>query len=116
MNLIGPLDGFGTCLRQAQVTHLALLNQAFHGPHSVLDGHGRIDPVQGVQIDDIHTQALERTLAGNRHVPRVSPGVPSVATASQGQVAEFGTDEGLLAPTDQCPTQQAFVGTIAVGI
>ena len=60
---VGPADGRRRRLRQPQVADLPLPDQLRHGPHGLLDGDVRIDAVLVVEVDVVHAQALEGTVA-----------------------------------------------------
>ena len=53
MGLVGAADGVGAGLAQAEVAHLALLDQPRHGADRVLDRHVGIDAVEVIEIDDL---------------------------------------------------------------
>jgi hypothetical protein len=57
-----PADRPSGGLRHAEVLHLAGLDEFLDRARDILDGHQRIDPVLVVQIDDLHTQPLQRAV------------------------------------------------------
>src|SRR5450830_506401 len=59
---MGPANRLGPGLGQAEVAHLALGDQLFHGAGHVLHRHLGIDPVLVEQVNAVGTQVLERVL------------------------------------------------------
>jgi len=51
----GALQVLDAGLRQAQVTHLALVNQFGQRADGLLDRDGRVDPVQVIQVEVLDT-------------------------------------------------------------
>src|SRR6266567_8343888 len=50
------------CLRQAEVLHLALLNQVFHRSSYVLNRHVRINAMLIEKVDHVGSEALQRSI------------------------------------------------------
>ena len=79
--------------------HLALLNQFFHRPRHVFDGHVQVNPMLIEQINDTHLEPLERAFDGLLDVR----GLTVQARRTRSPIAatqvepEFGGDHHLLA-------------------
>ena len=59
---MGAADRLHARFGQAEVLHLALLDQLLHRARDVFDRHVRVDPVLVEEIDDVDPQPLERAL------------------------------------------------------
>ena len=112
---MGAAQNVGLGLRQAEMAHLALLDQPRHRAHRVLHRHLGIDPVQVIEVDDVGAEPFQAALAGHRHVVR--PGVGAAALALRpADVAELAADEGVVPPPLQCLRQQFLVMAVAIGV
>jgi len=49
----------GPALAQAQVAHLAFADQVGHGADRLLDGRGRVNALQVVEIDALDAEAFQ---------------------------------------------------------
>ena len=114
MHRVGAAHGGRGGLGEAEVPHLALLDQPGHGADGVLDGHARIHPVLVVEVDAVDAQPLEARLAGLRHVlgPAVDPG----GAVRLPQVAELGGQHHPVALAPEGPAQQLLVLPPAVHV
>ena len=65
---VRPADRLGRGLGQAEVAHLAALDQPPHRAHRLLDRHLGVDAVLVVEIDHVDAEAREARVAGLRHV------------------------------------------------
>ena len=89
-------DGLHAGLREAEVLHLALLDQVLHRPGDVLDRHVRVDAVLVEEVDGLDPEPLERAsvtawmCSGRLFSPRCRP----VAVELE---AELGGDHDLIA-------------------
>ena len=72
MHFVRAPNGLRARLGESEIAHLALLDQPFHRAHRLLDRNLGIHAVQAVDVDDLHTEALERRIAGLDHISRVS--------------------------------------------
>ena len=89
---MGTANGLGTSLAQAERANFAFPDQLRHGADRILNGHGRIDPVLVVEIDDLDAQALEARLACAQDV--FGPAIGDLA-APPAKVAELGRQNHL---------------------
>src|SRR3954471_23851622 len=96
MHFVRAPDSAGASLAEAEVSHLALLNEAGHSANGVLDRHVGIDAVDVIEIDDIDLHPLKASLAGDRHVIR-SAVDPTALAVGAPDVAELRGDEILMA-------------------
>ena len=111
MHRVGPAQGGGIDLAQAQRPDLALLLQPRHGAHGVLDGHERVDAVLVIEVDHIGLQPLQAGFAGGHDM--LGPPIGHARTAPVG-VAEFGGDHDAVATALQRAGQQALVMAPAI--
>ena len=113
---VGALDGGGRRLRDAQVAHLAGLDERRHRPPGLLDGHATVDAVLVVQVDDLDPEARERRVARRRDVlgPAVDADERAVGAAL---VAELRGEHDLVAAARDGPSHELLVGegTVHVG-
>src|SRR5713101_8479454 len=65
---MGPANCLRSGLRQSQEANLAGPDLFGHGADGLLDRDERVDAVLVVEINVVHTQALERTVARAAHV------------------------------------------------
>src|SRR5579859_4090545 len=94
---------------------LPLPDQPSQRAHRVLDRHRRIDPVDVVEIDRVHAEALQAGLAALRDVFR--PAVRAGAAVGEPDVAELGGQDDLVAPAFDGAADQALVRAVAaVGV
>src|SRR5262245_15214247 len=68
MHRVGAADRLGTGLAEAEVAHLALLDETRHGADRVLDRNVGIDAMDVIEVDRVDAEPLEACLAGDRHV------------------------------------------------
>ena len=59
MNGTRPLDGLGARLGQAEIAHLAGLDQLGHRADGVLDRDIGVDPVLVIEVDVVDTQPTQ---------------------------------------------------------
>src|ERR1700691_1725693 len=99
----GLCPGFG----QAEMLHLAFLNQIPHGAGHLLDRYGGVDSVLIQEINEIGLEALERSF---HHLPDVlGPAVETVWLAVDDLEAKFGRDTDPPPLWSQRLAQQFFV-------
>jgi len=105
----------GRRLREAEVTHLALLHKPPHRAHRVLDRDLRIDAVEIVEIDRVHAEALKRVLAGALDVAR--PAVDAlIAAVLPAHDAKLRGDGHCVLMRPQDAPHQLLVGEGAVHV
>ena len=63
LDLAGTPQGFGAALGETKVLDLALILKFLHLADGFLDGSLLVDTVAVVEIDVLHTEALQRALA-----------------------------------------------------
>ena len=96
MHDVGPADGGGRCLGQAEVADLAGLHELRHGADGVLDRHALVDAVLVVKVDVVDTESLKTRLGGAAHVLRSAVDAESGAVLGA-LVAELGSEHDLVA-------------------
>ena len=111
----GPADGLRPGLAQAEMADLALLDQARHRAHGVLDRHVGIDAMDVVEIDHVDAEPLQARLAGDRHVVGLAVGAAALA-ARTADVAELGGDDQAVAASGDRARDQLLVPAGAIGI
>ena len=117
MHFVRAPDGLSAGLGQHEVTHLALLDELFHCPDGVFDRHCGIDAMHAVEIDGIHTQPLERLVARQHDVVRMSSAETGRrGNARQRKIAELRADQEFVALALDRPRDQFFVAAVAIGI
>src|SRR6266567_6212359 len=104
------------CLRQAEVLHLALLNQVFHSTSHVLNRHVRINAMLIEKVDHVGSEALQRSIGYLLDVfrPAVQAGTPSVLIDFE---AKLCSDDDLVAKRLESFADKFFirVGAIDLG-
>src|SRR5712691_8127436 len=95
-------------LREAEIAHLAGLDQPRHRAHRLLDRHVRVDAVQVVEVDVVDAELREARLAGGAHV--LGPAVGVV------DVTELGADDDVVAPAFQRAAEHALVLALHVAV
>jgi hypothetical protein len=93
---VGPPDGLDPGLRQAEVAHLAFLDQLLDRAGHVLDRNVRVDAVLVEQVHVVGTETAERALEGRTDVlrPAVQPALPRCVADRE---AELGRDHHIVA-------------------
>jgi hypothetical protein len=114
VNSMGAADGLGSGLRQAQRLYLARLDQARHGADGLLDGRVGIDPVQVIEVDGLDAEALQRGLAGSRHI--VGTAIDADPALGFRHLAELGGQHHRVAEAPDDPADQLFVVPAAVDV
>ena len=115
MHGVRARDGGRRGLRQADVAHLALLDEPRHRAHRVLDRHLGVDAVLGVEVDDVDAEPLQARVARPRHVGGAA--VDEVALAVRAlDLAELGGEHDLVAPSLDRAAEQLFVLAPAVHV
>ena len=115
MHLRGASNSAGRGFGQAQVPHLARLNQLRHGSYRFLNRDLWVDAMLIVQIDMVDAEPLKTGIAGRVHVFRRSVDTQQ-RTFGSAHVTELGCQHNFPAACFQDLCQQAFVGTHAVPI
>ena len=98
--------------RQADVAHLALLDELRHRAHALLDGHLRVGPVQVVQVNRLDAQTLQGCVAGLQGVLRPPVGgllAPVILAESDAGDTELRCQLYLRAALGQQGGQHFFV-------
>ena len=117
---MGAPDRLGRSLAEAEVLHLAGLDELSHRPDRLLDLDVRVDPVLVVEVDVVHPQALEGTVDGLADVlRRAIDGAEGryVTGDCVVQVAlELAGDHVLVALALDRPADQLLVGQWAVDL
>ena len=67
-----PADGCGARFGQAEVFHLAGVNQILYSSCNIFDGYVEIDTMLVKQVDAIHTQPLQRGISNLLNVFRAT--------------------------------------------
>src|SRR5258706_946780 len=114
MHLVRAADRFGPRLRQAELAHFALLEQALHRAHRVLDRRIRVDTVLVVEVDDVDAQALQARLASLHHV--IGLAVHALLALGVLGLAELGADDHALAAALERFAEQRLVVAPAVHV
>ena len=111
---MGPPDSGGTGLADPNMTHLALAHEVTHRADRVLDRHGRVDPVDVVEVDDFDLQARQALLAARPGV--FGPAVRARHAGRDTEIAELGRDDVIVAVPLYRAGNQFLVLSLAVGI
>ncbi len=108
----GPRAGFG----QAEVPHLAVLDQVFDGARHILDRHVRIDAMLIEQIDAISAEAFQRGVGDLLDMLRPAVDAELRHFAAE-LVAELGRDHDPVAERGQRLADDflVLVGTVCLG-
>src|SRR5947207_776952 len=114
MHRMGTADALGVRLAEAEMAHLALLDEAAHRTDRVLDRHARIDAVLVVEVDRVDPEPLQAGLAGLLHV--FGAAVDAVGAAGLAGLAEFGGDDDLVRPALQRAAEQFLVVAPAIHV
>ena len=111
-------DGLHAGFGQAEVLHLALLNQFLHRARHVFDGHVRVNPMLIEQINRLDLEPLERAFDGLLDVLR-----PAVQARRTGPIVaaaqiepELRGDDHLLAERSERFADEFLVGERAVNL
>ena len=107
---VRPPDSVCGGFRQAEVLHLALLNQAIDGAGDVFDRHIRVDAMLVVQVDRLDLQSREGALdhACDVFRPAVEATPPSLALCAR-RPPEFGRDHDLTTERRQGFADERFI-------
>src|SRR5437879_5248240 len=102
-------------LRQAEVLHLALLNQVFHRTSHVLNWHVRIDAMLIEKVDHVGSEALQRSIGYLLDVfgPAVQTGAFSVFIDLE---AKFSRNDDLAAERLESFADKFFVRVGAIDL
>ena len=113
---VGATDGLDACFREAEVLHLALVNEVLHGSRDVFDGDVGINTVLIVEIDGIDPKPLERSFGGLPDV--LWPAIQSYHAALFGidLETELGGNHDLRTVGSEGFTDEFLVGEWAVGL
>src|SRR5262245_35673368 len=115
VRLVGTAYSIGAGLAEAEVAHLALLNQARHGADRVLDRHIGIDPMDVIKVYDVDAEALEACFAGDRHIVGLAVDAAALP-AWPTDIAELAGDEELVALALDGLTDELFVDAGRIGV
>ena len=115
MGLVGAPDRLRAGLAQAEVAHLALLDQPRHGADRFLDRHALVDAVDVIEVDHVDAEPLQARLAGDRHVVRLAVDAAALAVRAA-HVAELRRDDHLVALALDALADQLLVLAGAVGV
>jgi len=102
-------------IREDDMTHLALLDQARHGADGILDRHLRVHSMQVVEVDDLNAKPSQTGLTGFLNVRWASIEF-SEASISSPDIAEFGRQNDFLAPAFDRTTHQFLIAPASVHI
>jgi hypothetical protein len=83
-------------LQEAEVAHLALLDQLLDGPGDLLDRHVGVDAVLVEQVDPVGAQPPQRVVYARADCLRAAV-EPGLAAGAEEVEAELGRDHDLLA-------------------
>ena len=110
-----PADGGRAGLAQTDGANFALLDEAGHGTHRVLDGDGRVDAVHIVQIDRLKPQALQAGFARRLHI--LGSAIHAVAATLLLGLTKLGGQDDLVSTTTlQGTAEQLLVVSPAVHV
>ena len=115
VDLMRAPDRAGGCLGEAQVAHLALLDELLHRAHRLLDRRVRVHAVLVVEIDVVDAQAAERSVARLMHVLGIAAHAQPLAVRPP-HVAELGGEHHLVAATSDGATHELLVRERAVHV
>src|SRR5579885_2592691 len=114
MRRMGAADALGRRLAQADMAHLALLDEPRHAADRFLDRNRGIDAVLVVQVDVIDAEPLQARLAGPLEI--FGAAVHPVGAARVLGLAELGGEHDLVAPAFQRPADHRLVLAPAVHV
>src|ERR1041384_6758682 len=105
----------GTLWARAEVTPLALLQEVSHGADGILDGGVEVHPVLVIEVDMVHAEALQGSIATGAHVVRAAVHAQERAIRFT-LVAELGSDDEPVPLALDGPPHQLLVGEGAVHV
>src|SRR5215213_4492972 len=105
----------GCRLRDAEVAHLACLHQLRHGAPRLLDRSVGVHPVLVVEVDVVHTEAPQGSLASPPHVLGLAVDAQPRAIFLS-LVAELGGEGDIVTPVGDSLTEELLVGEWTVGV
>jgi hypothetical protein len=111
----GTANGGRRRFGEAEVSHLAFLDQQCHGAHRFFDRYARVHPVLVIQIDMTDSGSLETRIACATHVLGASVDAEECAVRTA-HAAKFGGEHDLVTPRLQHLSQQALIGTETVRV
>src|ERR1700730_8413939 len=112
MHLVCPLDGVWSSLRQAEEANFALLDEAGHRADSLLDGHGWIDTMLVVKVDNVHTEPPQARLTGLHDV--FGAAIDAIGLALAPQLAEFRREHDTIAVAFDGAAEHFLIVTPAI--
>ena len=98
----------------AEMADLALGDQPRHGAHRVLDGHGRIDAVDVVEIDHLDLEPPQAGLACLDDV--LGTAIGRRRATRRTDIAELGGEHDLIAPSLDGPADELLVHAVPVDV
>ena len=113
MGGVGAADGLGPGFGEPEVADLALLDQARHRAHRLLDRHRVVDAVLVVEIDDVDFEPLEARLA---RLPHIFGRTVDLEALGRADLAELGGDDGVVAPPLDRLGDQFLVLAVGIGV
>src|SRR5258708_2135050 len=108
------LDAFGPRLTEAEISHLALLDEPAHRPHRVLDRYVWVNAVLVIKVDRVDAEPLQAHLA--RPLDMSGTAIDAVGTARLLRLAKLAGDQYLVAVRLQGPPEQLLVVAPAVHV
>jgi hypothetical protein len=115
MHGVRATDRVGRRLGEAEVRHLAGVDELLHRTDRLLDRRVAVDAVLVIEVDVIDAEPFEARVAGLVHVlgPAVDADPAAVLVPF---VAELGGEDDLLAAVGDCATDEALVRERAVHV
>ena len=105
MHGVRPAQRPRRCLGQAEIAHLAGLDQIGHGADGVLDRHVRIDPVLIEEVDVVDPEPRQRAVTRFAHMLRPAVGALDPPLRVDGEAELGGEDDIVAASLDGAPDQ-----------
>ena len=116
MRRVRAPDRVGTRLGETEEANLALGDQLTHRAHRLLDRHGRVDPVQIVEVDRLDAEPRETRLAARPHAQRAGIDVDRHAAGRIGKEPEFGREHDTGPPIANRSSDEMLVRAPAVRV
>src|SRR5262249_44465187 len=105
-----------TRLRQTEKAHFALAYEIGHGPDRVLDWNLRIDAMQIVEVDHLHSEALQARLTAWLHALGSCVHLARRPAAGRRHEPELARQDDLAAPIANDPADEDLVRAFAVRV
>ena len=116
MRRVRAPDALRSSLREPQESDFAVAHEIGHRANGVLDGHGRIDPVQIVQVDGLDSETGEARVATRPHALRTRIHVGRGAARGVGNQTELAGEDDPVPAVANRSTDQLFVRPFPVDV